>query len=36
MKTKSNIDNTINNKSKEISQIKYDFDMITDSGIKIK
>ena len=35
MKTKSNIDNTINNKTKEISQIKYDFDMITDSGIKI-
>ena len=35
MKTKSNIDNAINNKSKEISQIKYDFDMITDSGIKI-
>ena len=35
LKTKSSIDNTINNNQKELSQIKAEFDIYTDTGIKI-
>ena len=37
LKTKSSIDNTINNneKEKELSQMKAEFDLYTDTGIKI-